>query len=78
MSNEKHTEMAASDDAYVTLLAVHARIAAVPAGKTLIEVISDEEWGQDEQADWMINAGSDECGNSEELDNSDDITVSAA
>ena len=53
-------------------MAALARIASIPAGPTLIDLISDDEWLDDAVATWKPEAGSDQAGPSEELDDSDD------
>jgi hypothetical protein len=78
MSNETESGMTMLADAEAMLLSVKVRIAAVPAGKTLIDIISDKDWMDPEVGDWMVNAGSDAKGVSEELDCSDKETVQVA
>lgn len=78
MSNKTDTGMTMSADTEAMLLAVKARIAAVPAGETLINDITDSEWMDEDVGCWMVNVGSDESGNSDELDASDKETVKVA
>tara|TARA_R110002110_G_scaffold307666_1_gene521353 strand:- start:299 stop:601 length:303 start_codon:yes stop_codon:yes gene_type:complete len=75
MSDNTESGMTMSADAEAMLLAVKTRIEAVPAGETLIDTIPDADWTGTEIADWMVNAGSDLEGNSEELDYSDKETA---
>lgn len=75
---DTHRTIAYEARAEAMLLAVKTRIEAVPAGETLIDTIPDADWTGTEIADWMVNAGSDLEGNSEELDYSDKETVQVA
>jgi hypothetical protein len=75
MSNESMTKSSGTEAVF---LAAQARIAAIPAGGTLIDTISDSDWLNADAASWMVNTGSDSTGNSEELDESDKETVCVA
>ena len=81
MTNDVTTNaLMESSDVKATLLAAIARIESVPAGKTLIDEISDEDWLDKSVAEWNIEAGSDcdGAGSSEELDNVDKEVVQVA
>ena len=45
------------DDPNSSMLAALARVQEVPAGKTLIDQITDEEWSADEPSSWDITVG---------------------
>lgn len=62
-----------SSDMKATLLAAIARIESVPAGRTLIDCISNEDWLDDSVADWKIEAGLEVVSgkSAEELDSAD-------
>lgn len=67
MTNDVATNaLMESSDVKATVLAAIARIESVPAGTTLIDEISDQDWLDDTVADWKIEAGN--ANNSEELD----------
>ncbi|SDF77260.1 hypothetical protein SAMN04488117_10786 [Celeribacter baekdonensis] len=59
-----------SSDAKASILAAIARIESVPAGKTLIDEISDEDWCDKSVAEWNFSAGS-EIETADELDECD-------
>lgn len=78
MSNNSEIVMTMSSETKAMFLAAQARIEAVPAGKTLIDSIPDADWLSESVANWNINSGSDSTGSSEELDDSDKLTVNVA
>ena len=45
------------DDPDSNMLAALSRVQEVPAGKTLIDQITDEEWSADEPSSWDITVG---------------------
>lgn len=54
MSNAAKKMYVESPDSMASITAALARIAAVPAGKTLIDSISDADWKDGTAADWKI------------------------
>lgn len=59
-----------STDTKASMLAAIARIESVPVGMTLMDQISDSDWCDSSAHNWIIEAGSDKRGPSEELDES--------
>ena len=59
------------DDPNSSMLAALARVQEVPAGKTLIDQITDEEWSADEPSSWDITVGSASLDGANEADMAD-------
>lgn len=78
MSNKSEIGMTMPSETKAMILDALARAEAVPAGETLIDSISDADWLDADAADWKIEAGSDDTGSSEELDNSDKAAMNVA
>ena len=78
MSKNTASGMTMSADIEAMLQAVKARISDVPVGKTFIDLITDQEWLDGNVDSWMINSGSSENGEPDELDASDKETVKVA
>lgn len=81
MTNNVQTNtLMESQDVKATLLAAIARIESIPAGKTLIDNISDQEWMDDSVGCWNICAGSQPIHeqSDDELDDSDKQVVYVA
>lgn len=65
-----------SDDMTAGILAAIKRAESIPAGTTLIDSMSDEDWLSDDPEIWNICAGSTEC--EYEIDDLDMDVVNAA
>jgi len=78
MSNEAKKMLMESCDFNAAILAAISRIDEVPASVTLIDTISDSDWTNEKVSEWHIEAGSDENGSSDELDDSDKEFVKVA
>ncbi len=78
MSNEAKNMLMESCDSKAAILAAISRIDEVPASITLIDTIPDSDWTDETVSQWKIEAGSDENGNSEELDDGDKEFVKVA
>lgn len=72
MLDEAMKAPVASPDMQASLLAALARIEMVPAGHTLIEEISEEDWHDEAVAEWNINVCSDSEAAADDLDDCDD------
>jgi hypothetical protein len=75
MSDKTESGMTMSSESEAVLLAVKARIAAIPAGRTLIDTIPNCDWLSEDVGDWMINVGSHIGGDADELDEVDKVLV---
>ncbi|MFQ3254266.1 MAG: hypothetical protein ACI9U6_002567 [Loktanella salsilacus] len=71
--------MMESSDTKASMLAAIARIESIPAGKTLIDSISLDDWTDASVAEWKIEVGHECVGNfAEELDDCDIEAVNVA
>ena len=75
MLDDAKNALVESNDSKASILAAIARVEAVPAGRTLIDEIDDQEWLDDGSASLIIEAGSDATGDCDELDDSDKEVV---
>lgn len=71
MMDEAKKAPVVSPDLHASFLAALARIEAVPAGKTLIDSISDEDWLDAGVADWNICVASESAEEADEMDSCD-------
>ncbi len=80
MTNQVTTKSAhvESDDVMVSILAAMAQIERVPAGKTLIDDIPEEDWHDDSADTWNIEVLSNCVGDADEADRFDEVVPAVA
>lgn len=78
MMEEAKKTPVVSPDLQASFLAAFARIEAVPAGKTLIDEISEEDWHDASVAEWNICVSSMSVADADEADGFDAPVVAVA